>query len=62
MFSRKPKLVSLSDIGQIVNISINNIFRYYPNTKIDKYIVILNHVYIIIVSEFDDARHTNENW
>ncbi|WP_454053073.1 hypothetical protein [Clostridium sp. Marseille-Q7071] len=51
-------LFPLSDIGQIVDISINNILKYYPNTKIDNYIIISNHIHIIIVAEFDDTRYT----
>ncbi|ARC86427.1 transposase [Clostridium argentinense] len=57
-----PNRFSLSDIGNIVDISINNISKYYPNAKIDKYIIMPNHIHIIMVLEFDNSRYTNENW
>lgn len=57
-----PNVFPLSYIGHITDISINNIPKYYPNTKIDKYIIMPNHVHIIMVLQFDNAGYTNENW
>ncbi|ARC86428.1 hypothetical protein [Clostridium argentinense] len=53
---------SLLDVGQIVNISISNISKYYSSEKINKYIIMPNHIHIIMVLEFDNARYTDENW
>lgn len=34
---------------------INNISKYYPNTKINNYVIMSNHIHIIIVTEFSYA-------
>ena len=48
--------IKLSDIGHIIDKSINNIEQIYEDVFIDKYIIMPDHVHIIIV--FD--RDTNE--
>ena len=40
--------VKLSDIGQIVDISINNISKIYPFACVDTYVIMPNHVHMII--------------
>jgi len=42
-----PKIV-LSDIGQMIDISINNISKIYPFASVDTYVIMPNHVHIII--------------
>jgi len=50
----------LSHIGETVKIAIENIPKFYPNVKIDKYVIMPNHIHIIIalhenVSEHEDV-------
>ncbi|MBR5262244.1 MAG: transposase, partial [Clostridia bacterium] len=40
--------VALNNIGLIVNNEINNIEKHYTNIKIDKYIIMPNHIHMII--------------
>lgn len=52
--SVQPKL---SDIGVIVDNEINSINTIYPTVKIDKYVVMPNHIHmIIILQEYDGGR------
>jgi len=48
--------IKLSDIGHLIDISINNIPQIYEGVFVDKYIIMPDHVHMIIV--FD--RDTNE--
>ena len=48
--------IELSDIGHLIDIPINNIPKIYQGVFIDKYIIMPDHVHMIIV--FD--RDTNE--
>ena len=40
--------LGLSDIGEIVNKSIKNIPQYYQNVCVDKYVIMPNHIHIIL--------------
>ena len=42
-----PK-VQLTDIGEIIEKSIQNIEKYYENVKVNEYVVMPNHVHFII--------------
>ena len=44
---RLPQII-LSEIGEIVNNEIMNIEKHYENVKVDKYIVMPNHIHLII--------------
>ena len=44
----KPPKTILTDIGKAVNESINYINENYSNTKVDKYIIMPNHIHLII--------------
>ena len=39
----------LSDLGKIVNKEIINIESHYENIRIDKYVIMPNHIHMIIV-------------
>lgn len=39
----------LSNIGKIVNNAINNISNYYPNITVDKYVIMPNHIHMILI-------------
>ena len=43
----------LSHIGETVKIAIENIPEFYPNVKIDKYVIMPNHIHMIIVLHED---------
>ena len=40
---------SLNDIGKIVDIELQKVSEHFPNVKIDKYVVMPNHIHAIIV-------------
>ena len=49
--------VALSDTGQIVDKSINNINNIYPNILVDKYVIMPNHVHLILtITPTDSGR------
>ena len=39
----------LSDVGVIIESAIENIPKIYPSVKIDKYVIMPNHIHMIIV-------------
>ena len=41
-------IVSLSKIGQIVDSAIQNIPVYYPNVSVEKYVIMPNHIHLIL--------------
>ena len=41
----------LSAVGCIVEREINNISTFYPNAHVDKYVIMPNHVHLIIILE-----------
>lgn len=47
----KPK--ELSKIGKIAEIELLNITNHYSNVKIDKYVVMPNHIHIIVVIDYN---------
>ena len=54
-FGRPSETVPLSDIGKIVDAEIQKIGLIYENVQINKYIIMPNHVHMIIV------LHQNES-
>ena len=44
-------IVRLTDAGQIVDASINNICSVYPHVSVDKYVIMPNHVHLILCVE-----------
>ena len=52
--------VQLSDIGQTANDSINNISKIYPHISVDKYVIMPNHIHIILrVADAESGRVSN---
>ena len=45
----------LSRVGQIVNTSIQNISQRYPYVTVDKYVIMPNHVHMILVISKDEG-------
>ena len=51
-----PPLVELTDIGQIVDDMIQAISKHYPNVVVDNYIIMPNHIHMLIrVAEKKDG-------
>ena len=46
--------IHLSEIGKIVKIGLKNINYYYPMVYVDKFVIMPNHIHIIIRIENDD--------
>ena len=46
----------LSDIGEIVEKTIENIPQIYENVRIDKYVIMPNHIHIIMVIDYNHGR------
>jgi len=54
--------VQLSDVGKITNDSINNIPKIYPNIFVDKYVIMSNHIHMILhIVETKIKRVSNLN-
>lgn len=43
----------LSNIGSVIDTAINNISNHYPGVIIDKYIIMPNHIHIILILQGD---------
>ncbi|WP_242871661.1 transposase [Acetanaerobacterium elongatum] len=43
-----PHEQTLSDIGEVVNTAIQNIPTIYSNVRVDKYVIMPNHLHMII--------------
>ena len=50
----RPQII-LSDYGKIVDTAINNIPQYYPHINVDKYVVMPNHVHMILIINMDNV-------
>ncbi len=48
----------LSAIGEIVDIAVNSIEKYYPNLRIDNYTIMPNHIHMIISMDDDKSGRT----
>ena len=46
----------LSNIGEIVDTEINNIYSIYENVEINKYVVMPNHIHLIIILYRENGR------
>ncbi len=52
----RPHEIVLSNIGKIVDIAINNISKiYHPSITVDKYIVMPNHIYLLLQIHCSDS-------
>lgn len=54
--ARPQKSPPLSDIGMVVNSAINNISNNYVNITVDKYIIMPNHIHMILVLTNENGR------
>jgi len=48
-YNQQSEKLPLSNIGEIIDMEINNINSIYENVEIDKYVIMPNHVHMIIV-------------
>ncbi len=50
---------SLSDIGNTVDKEINKICDFYENVEIDKYVIMPNHIHMVIIlkENYEDENH-----
>lgn len=53
----RPSEIKLTEYGEIVKQAIENIPKYYKNVYVDKYVIMPNHIHIIIfIDEPDNGR------
>lgn len=52
----RPK-IELSKLGKIVQISINNISKKYNGLFVDKYVIMPNHIHLIVAIKSGRAMH-----
>ena len=48
----------LSDIGILVDTAIRNIPKYYANVEIEKYVIMPNHLHMILVLQSNESGRT----
>jgi len=53
--TNRPQII-LSDYGKIINKAVNNISQYYPQFNVDKYVIMPNHIHMILIIDMDDAN------
>ena len=53
---RPNENIELSEYGKIVDTAINRISSYYPTVLVDKYVIMPDHVHMIVVL----SEHTDE--
>lgn len=44
-----PNAVSLSAYGKMMDEAIQNIPQHYPSVRVDKYVIMPNHVHLILI-------------
>ena len=49
----------LSNTGKVVDIAVNNIHEKYPPILVDKYVIMPNHIHIILMLQGEDERIIN---
>ena len=54
-----PKRIELSYYGKIADKYINQLNDYYENIKVDRYVIMSNHVHIILFVSTDGASRTS---
>lgn len=57
-FSQENKMFKLSAVGSLINDVIRNIPEYYHNVEIDKYVIMPNHLHMILVIHTDENGRT----
>lgn len=56
--SARPKLVQLTKIGAIVDKGIRGINQHYENVFVDNYVIMPNHIHLLIRIQNDNAQIT----
>ena len=46
----------LSNIGKIIDTTINKIHDKYPTIEVDKYVIMVNHIHQILIMHYGDGR------
>lgn len=52
----RPNTVKLTMYGKIVENAIHNIPTIYPNCRVDKYVIMPNHIHLILSVNHSDGR------
>ena len=52
----RPPVTILSDYGSICDKAINNISKYYPYVNVDRYVVMPNHIHLLLTVNDGDGR------
>ena len=53
-YTNLPQSHCLSAYGQIVDVAIQNIRRFYPAVSVNKYVIMPNHVHLLLQIHSDD--------
>jgi len=48
--------LELFDIGRVIDIAISHISQAYPCVRVDKYVIMPNHVHMILIIDRSDGR------
>lgn len=51
-----PSRINLSAYGKTVDDAIDNISKYYPTVTVDKYVIMPNHVHLLLQMHRDNGR------
>lgn len=51
----RPPEVKLSDNGKIIDNAINNISKIYPSVTVDKYVIMPNHIHLLLQIHCPDS-------
>lgn len=52
----RPCIVQLTECGKIVESGINNITKFYPNCVVNHYVIMPNHIHLIIAINNNSGR------
>lgn len=52
----RPSRVILSEYGKITDQAIKSITKFYPNVIVDKYVIMPNHIHMILIIQNESGR------
>ena len=52
----RPPVVSLTDLGRLTDDAIRNIPKHYKGVGVDKYVIMPNHIHLLLRLENDSGR------
>ncbi|NMC56930.1 MAG: transposase [Eubacteriaceae bacterium] len=58
---RQQDNIALSEIGNICEDGINKISNHYLNTIVDAYVIMPNHIHLIILLQRDEEKEIHKN-